>query len=194
MRGYLMDSLEPILLRGDNVRLEDVEELEMLRRSAIRKLEYPSFNPKSGDGYYDIVVAKGHDGFGYLKKFRTRVHNGRDNGGVKVEYTKGDLYVDTESIMTPNRLALISICCPRAKSVLLWRVHEMSREGLTAVRYSIEELVAWRGGQLVVFGKEEFFSKYYFLNLFSINQLWEKTCSKFSQSIQEFVVVFVFLS
>ncbi|PIC14197.1 hypothetical protein B9Z55_027189 [Caenorhabditis nigoni] len=154
-----MDTLEPILLRGDQVRLEDVEELEMLRQSAIRKLEYPSFNPKSGDGYYDIVVAKGHDGFGYLKKFRTRVHNGRDNGGVKVEYPKGDLYVDTESIMTPNRLALISICCPRAKSVLLWRVREMSREGLTAVWQSIEELVAWRGGKLVVFGPEHFFTK-----------------------------------
>ncbi|CAO4370948.1 unnamed protein product [Caenorhabditis nigoni] len=142
--GHLMDSLEPILLQCGNVRLEDVEELEMLRQSAIRKLEYPSFNPRSGDEHYDIVVAKGHDG---------------DNEGVKVEYTKGDLYVDTESIMTPNRIALISICCPRDNSVLLWRVHEMSREGLTAVRHSIEDLVAWRGGKLVVFGPEHFFTK-----------------------------------
>ncbi|PIC14205.1 hypothetical protein B9Z55_027194 [Caenorhabditis nigoni] len=141
-----MDSLEPILLRGDKVRLDDVEDLEMLRQSAIRKLEYPSFNPKSGDGHYTIVVTKGEEGFGYLERFRTRATNNGDN----TEYVKGDLYVDTESIMTPNRIALISICCPRDRSVFLWRVHEMSREGLTAVRHSIDSilvaLVAWRGG------------------------------------------------
>ncbi|CAO4370918.1 unnamed protein product [Caenorhabditis nigoni] len=62
------------------------------------------------------------------------------NGGDNTKYMKGHLYVDTESIMAPDRLALISICCPRAKSVLLWRVHEMSRERLTAVRHSIEDL------------------------------------------------------
>ncbi|PIC30685.1 hypothetical protein B9Z55_021845 [Caenorhabditis nigoni] len=159
--GYLMAALEPILLRGDQVRLEDVEELEMLRLNAIRKLEFPSFNPKNVDEYYDIVVLKGCDGFGYLRKFRTREGddrrvNGRWNGGYKMN---GDLFVDTESIMTPNKLALIAICCPKVKSVLLWRVHEMSPEGLTEVQRSIEDLALWRGGKLVVFGKENFFNE-----------------------------------
>ncbi|PIC39261.1 hypothetical protein B9Z55_011004 [Caenorhabditis nigoni] len=153
--GHFLVALEPILLRGDNVRREDVEDLEMLWRNVMRKLDYPSFNPTSGNQFYNIVVLKGEAGFRYLERFKIRA----DKNGTKNGYVGGDLFVDTESIMTPSRLALISICCPRDKSVLLWRVHEMSREGLTAVWHSIEDLVAWRGGKLVVFGPEHFFTK-----------------------------------
>ncbi|CAO4370932.1 unnamed protein product [Caenorhabditis nigoni] len=129
--GHFLVALEPILLREDNVRREDVEDLERLRSNAIRKLDYPSFNPTSGNQFYNVVVLKEGAGFRYLEKFRTRV---TDNGGDDTKYKKGHLYVDTESIMTP-------------------------KERLAAVRYSIEELVAWRGGQLVVFGPKSFFTK-----------------------------------
>ncbi|EGT46750.1 hypothetical protein CAEBREN_07095 [Caenorhabditis brenneri] len=73
--------------------------------------------------------------------------------------SKTAVYIDTEGSLidlprdTFKRLALITLCDPRARKILLWRVDDYTDHNITLVREALDQLSAKR--DLVVFGHEE---------------------------------------